>query len=308
MSRELLQAAYRKALHQISRVHNPGTNVFEREWDLLVIVDACRLDLYREAVADGEFGFGEVDSVWSLDSMTRAWMRKTFVESYTDELSRTHYLCGNPFSSDAVDGSRLASLDEVWRYHWDDDSGTLRPRPLTDRAIAHGRESEGEEDGGTDRLLVHYMQPHWPFLRAPETSGGEGLDLGGFVGDDGGYSAWENDPDDVWERLRHGLVSESEVWEGYLDNLRLVLRDVELLLENYDAERVVISSDHGNAMGEWGIYGHPLHMPLSVLRRVPWIETSASDERTHEPDPANLESRSVDDDIASKLTQLGYRE
>jgi hypothetical protein len=303
VSRELLQAAYRKALHQVSRTRQPGTNVFEREWDLLVIVDACRLDLYREAVADGEFRFGEVDSVRSLDSMTRAWMQKTFVDRYADELERTHYLCGNPFSSDAVDGGRLASLDEVWRYHWDDDSGTLRPRPLTDRAIAHGR----ERGGADDRLLVHYMQPHWPFLRALETSGGEGLDLGGFV-DDGQYSAWENDPDDVWERLRRGLVSGTEVWEGYLDNLRLVLDDVELLLENYDAERAVISSDHGNAMGEWGIYGHPLHMPLSVLRRVPWVETSASDERTHEPDPAHLESRSVDEDVASKLTQLGYAE
>lgn len=302
MIRELLQAAYRKGLHQVSRARPRGRNVFEAEWDLLVVVDACRLDLFREAVADGEFRFGEVDSIWSVDSMTRAWMRKTFVEAYAEELARTHYVCGNPFSSDAVDGGRLASLDEVWRYHWDDEAGTLRPRPLTDRAISRGRELCGTDD----RLLVHYMQPHWPFLEAPETSAGEGMDLGGFVGGDERYSAWENDPNDVWERFRRGEVSEAVVWRGYLDNLRLVLRDVELLLENFDAERAVVTSDHGNAMGEWGIYGHPLHMPIGALRRVPWTETSATDERTHEPDPAHLESRTVDEDVASKLTQLGY--
>jgi len=305
VSRELLRAVYRKALHQVSKFCRRGRNVFEEEWDVLLVVDGCRLDLFEEAVRDGAFSFERGESIWSLDSMTRAWMQKTFVESYAAKIERTHYICGNPFSSEAIDGERLASLDEAWRYHWDDEAGTIHPRPLTDRAIAHGRERGRHE---SERLLVHYMQPHWPFLRAPETSAGQGLDIEGIVGESEQYQAWENDPNDVWERLRRGTVSEEEVWAGYLDNLRLVLRDVELLLENYDADRVVITSDHGNAMGEWGIYGHPLHMPLAVLRRVPWVETSATDERTHEPDSRHLESQSVSADVAAKLDQLGYRE
>lgn len=303
MSREFLRAAYRKALHNVSKVRGRGRNVFAESWDLLIVVDACRLDLYREVVSGGEFAFGDIGSIWSLDSMTRAWMEKTFVEPHAAELERTHYICGNPFSSEAIDGEQLASLDEVWRYHWDDEVGTIHPRPLTDRAIAHGRERERDED---ERLLVHYMQPHWPFLRAPDTSGGQGLDIEGIVGESEQYQAWENNPHDVWERLRRGTVTEDEVWAGYLDNLRLVLRDIELLLENYHAGRVVITSDHGNAMGEWGIYGHPLHMPLAVLRRVPWVETSATDERTHGPDPMHLESRGISTDVTAKLDRLGY--
>ena len=279
--------------------------MFEAEWDVLLVVDGCRLDLFEEVVRDGAFPFADVGSIWSLDSMTRAWMRKTFVHRYADELERTHYICGNPFSLEAINGEHLGSLDETWRFHWDEEVGTIRPRPLTDRAIAYGRERTADE---SERLLVHYMQPHWPFLRAPETSAGQGLDIEGIVGETEQYQAWENNPNDVWERLRRGTVTEEEVWAGYLDNLRLVLRDIELLLENYDAERVVITSDHGNAMGEWGIYGHPLHMPLAVLRRVPWAETSATDQRTHDPDPTYLESRSVGADVAAKLDQLGYTE
>lgn len=33
-------------------------------------------------------------------------------------------------------------------------------------------------------------------------------------------------------------------------NVRYVLNDVKLLLNNFDAETVVISSDHGDAFGE----------------------------------------------------------
>jgi len=73
-----------------------------------------------------------------------------------------------------------------------------------------------------------------------------------------------------------------------------------------DAETVVISSDHGNAIGEWGCYGHRPYVPLPAVKRVPWVETSAVDESTHEPDVEDLgdiDAETVD----KRLEALGYK-
>jgi len=51
----------RRTLRQLNRVRPDGTPIYEREWDVLVVLDACRLDL-MEGVAD-EYEFIErVDS------------------------------------------------------------------------------------------------------------------------------------------------------------------------------------------------------------------------------------------------------
>ena len=293
MAREFLWAAYRKALHKVSKLRQPGQNVFEEEWDVLLVVDGCRLDLFEEAVRDGTFPFGNGRSIWSLDSMTRAWMQKTFVESYASELERTHYICGNPFSSEAIDGEQLASLDETWRYHWDDEVGTIHPRPLTDRAIALARRLDPE------RLVVHYMQPHHPFVPDP-------LDGDGGLARTGRHSNTAN----PWVALRRGEVSADRVWNAYEANLRYVLREVEALAENVDG-RIAVTADHGNLFGEWGLYGHPMHTPVPALLAVPWAETDGVDSGEREPDLRPPEPLPVSrvygaESDRDRLDSLGY--
>lgn len=95
------------------------------------------------------------------------------------------------------------------------------------------------------------------------------------------------------------------MWEAYLATLRYVLDDVALLLENVDAERVVITADHGEAFGEWGFYGHTVGCPHPVVRRVPWVETTATDEETHESAVTPEVDAAFDRD--QHLRDLGYR-
>jgi hypothetical protein len=205
-----------------------------------------------------------------------------------------------------LDADRLGTLDEVWRYAWDDDLGTIRSRPLTYRAIAHAREAD------PDRLVVHYMQPHFPSI--PEPVAADGIALGEF-GDE---------PIQVWEDLRFGRREVETAWAHYRENLRYVLDEVALLLDNVDADRVAITADHGNAFGEWHLYGHAEGVALPCLREVPWYLTEAADRRTHEPreyegaedailggeddggDPGES-SADPEDEVARRLEQLGYR-
>jgi len=285
--RESMYPAYKKGLHQLFRVSKSGEPIYEREWDLLIILDACRVDLMKEVQNDFEF-ITNVDQVRSVDTMTREWMRGNFNTDYADEMAETVYICGNPLSQRVLAGNDFKLLDEVWKYSWDDTIGTLPPRPITDRAILAARSRS------PNRMIVHYMQPHYPFIPQPELD--HGIELNKF-----GELPWDN----VWDRLRKGELEQSEVWDGYRDNLLHVLNDVELLLRNIDKNTVIITSDHGNGIGEWGVYGHPIHIPIDEIQSVPWIMTTAMDEMTRRPD--EVEQSSAEVPVEEQLKHLGYR-
>ena len=241
----------------LARVTDSGTNIFEREWDLLLVLDACRSDLMKEVAEEYSF-VGEETTITSVGSTSAEWLRKTFDDEHAEETMRTVYITGNPHTATELDAKQFDNLDEMWRYAWDEDAGTIRPRPITDHVIDVCRRKD------PDRVIGHYMQPHYPFL--------DDLDI-----------RPSDMQGDIWTALRDDDYSEARIWDAYRKNLRLVLDDVELLLKNVDAEKVFITADHGNAVGEYGFYGHPPGFPLKVLRDVPWITTSSTDEQTHQP-------------------------
>lgn len=300
-TRGLLQSAYYAyvgGLLSVATRYPLGTNVYERDWDLLVVLDACRVDALREVADEYDF-LGEVESIRSAGSTSIEWMALTFRERYAAEIARTAYVNGNaqfdkvfrerrtpphiaaaPFgpSMDAygvVGPEDFGHVDDVYEYGFDDDHGVVLPRTMTDRAVAVGRERSPE------RCIVHYMQPHAPYIGA------------------------EGQPDHIFDDLRNGSLSHEEAWEAYVETLRAVLDDVEILLENYDADRVAITADHGEGFGEWTFYSHNVGCPHPAVRRVPWVETTAEDEGTFEP---SVEATTgVSADVEDQLAQLGYR-
>ena len=263
-----------------------GKSIYELDWDLLIILDACRLDLMQEA-SDEYNWIKQIKSIRSVNSTTAAWMRDTFTEARQDQMGETAYICGNPFSEIELNLYDFSELIEVWRFAWES-PGTVPPEAITDETIRTMREDD------YDRVIAHYMQPHCPFLSKPELSHGKKLNMFG-----------NQDWRDVWEKLEDGDIDRDEVWEGYRDNLFYGLDEVDQLLHNVDADKVIVTSDHGNAIGEWTVYGHPPELPFECLRSVPWIETSATDQDTRVPN--NWQEESVDADRKEQLSALGYR-
>lgn len=261
-----------------------GTNVFEREWDVLLILDAARLDMYRRIVNS------DAGSIWSVGSSSDEWMQHTFTSEYSGEISDTVYVTGNPFSDNECPKHLFAVVDEVWRNHWDEDAGTIKPQYITDRVISRHRNR-------SDRVIGHYMQPHYPFIGermadnvrmtwdvTGDESHGEGLAL--------------------WDQFLYGVRDDiDEIWRAYDDNLRHVWSHVETVCDNVDG-RVVITADHGNALGEWGMWGHKPGMPHPNMRRVPWDTYECIDRGTHIPEFESTESNSTDRD--EQLRSLGY--
>lgn len=263
-----------------------GTNVYERDWDVLIILDACRVDLLRSVADEYDFigSVDEVDRVESVGSMSKEWMAKTFDDDHADEVADTVYVTSNAFSERILDEDDFLELDEVWRYAWDEDEDTVLPRPVTDRAIRAARQHD------PDRLVVHYIQPHHPFLSI------DGFEAATFGPDSA---------DTVVDALRKGKIERDRFMRAYRDNLRTALDDVELLLSNVDAD-VAITADHGDALGEWGVYDHPVGFLHPAVRTVPWVETQATDTGEHEPAAWKEAVQTDEDEVTDRLQALGY--
>lgn len=279
-------------LRRLEPVSRDGTNVLDLDWDVLILLDACRVDALKTVAEDYPF-IHTVDSRRSVASNSPEWLRKTFSTADKDTTARVAYVTANPHS-EMLDASKFAVLNEVWQYAWTD-AGTVRPGAVTDHVVDVMRRNDPE------RLIAHYMQPHLPFraeMYPEEATVRLDHDLGHA----------DDSERNVYHRMRDGEVPKEAVWEAYCDNLRWVLDSVSTLLSNVDADRVVISSDHAELFGEWGCYCHPGGVPVPALRRVPWVETTAEDTGSHEPrlDAAMDDTSPDQKTVRQRLNDLGY--
>lgn len=297
-----------------------GTNIFERDWDICIILDTCRVDALRAVANDYPFLDG-VNSITSVGGSSPEWIAATFHRNWLKKISNTAYLASNGYAHvilenraridetipdelnvslpnsfewvgtdwDFVDASDLGYLEHIWEYEPKGKSGELGhaeghspPRYVTDRAIEVTRNDD------FDRLVLHYNQPHSPYTaRAIK----EGRSL----------QEHEKQP---FEYLRR-TGDRKTVYEAYLNELRYVLDDVGLLLNNVNADRVVITADHGEAFGEYEIYAHTVGSLHPAVRKVPWAVTSGTDNESYTPqfEPINASKRSV----TQTLEALGYK-
>lgn len=290
--------AYVSLLLTLTKRYPLGTNIYERDWDLLIVLDACRVDAMREVA--GEYSYiKEVDSIRSVGSTSFEWLPLTFQKRYKQQISETAYVSGNPYLTpvfenkdhppvsqpipfgptdyNVVDSDDFLFFDEVRKYGVDEEHNCVLPRTMTDRAVNVARSLD------PNRLIVHYMQPHEPHI-------GEEHGLG----------------QNVFVPLKKGEITRQEAWESYLENLRLVLDELEMLLSNVDAEKVIITADHGEAFGEFGFYAHQIGCPLPGVRKVPWIETTAIDDNTFTPEIELVNKQENTEELEEHLANLGY--
>lgn len=282
--------------HQLLSVGGSGIDVMAADWDTLIVLDACRADLF-ESVADMD-RFGEYSVVTSAGSMTAEWTTRNFAGRRFED---TVYVSANPFTTKLA-GDSFYRLAEVWRESFDPDHRTVLPEDVVEAAI------EAHEAHPEKRMVVHFMQPHFPFVRS------EHLQFTGWsdeeIMDD---QPRHGRPSDPWDALEMGVRTGREVWEGYADNLAYALEHAVELLDAFDG-RTVVTSDHGNLLGEraWPIpirlYGHPKGVRHPDLVRVPWAVVENGPRRTITAgDPEAVEEYDQAE-LTERLRQLGYHE
>ncbi len=260
----------------------------EQDWDNLIILDACRFDLFEEV---SKFD-GDLNSVISQGSSTAEFLRGNFADnSYYD----TVYVSANPQLERHDMVENFYACKRLWENHWDPDLHTVMPSDVTDSAI------ETIEKHPNKRLIIHYVQPHFPFIGEL----GREITHSGFAETPGELD--ETDAPTVWEQLESGNLSGSLVWNAYRENLECTLPEVQRLLNSIDGKSIV-TADHGNAFGEMGVYGHPGNHYIDALVRVPWQIVSGKERRSITSASEKLDNyRKEDSTVQDRLADLGYK-
>jgi len=272
-----------ESIHKIPS--KQGQSIWNEDWDLLVILDGCRED-WMNTVTDEYSFIQSVDSIWSIGGHSREFIENTFINGPDQEIQNTAYITANHFADD-VSNLDFEIFENVNKKSYEGDYPVAPAHVVTDRAITIGRENN------INRVVIHYMQPHKPFFH-------QNNERGDIFMDD-----WSVDMN-LYHSYFNNKVSKQDIHEGYTDNLRYVLDEVSILLNNFDAQNTVITADHGNAVGERFLWDHISGVQHPVIRKVPWIETSAKDNMIIKPsDYADIELD--EDEIEKRLTALGYK-
>lgn len=277
--------------HRLSAVRSVnGEYIYERDWDLLVVLDACRVDALSTVADEYDFLPTSIPSIKSPAPNSALWLERNFRPEFEEAIGSTGYVSGNSHTEGFSQGEfpvgadAFCFLERVYDYDFDTSVGTVPPMRMTDAAVRSIRQKDAS------RTVVHYMQPHTPYRL---------LDTDAIGGVDG-----KRFRETVWDLIASGQLNREDAWEMYLDTLRWGLDAVDLLLRSVDAEHVVITADHGECFGEWGAFGHSPYGTFDALRRVPWVECTASNTSGYDP-----EKREANEDISleKQLEYLGYR-
>lgn len=271
-------------------------DILEQDWDNLLILDGCRYDYFKTVYSD--YLSGELRRIKSKAFETTQWLRKTFGGERHDDIV---YVSANPYvnslgiEKDKFDGRGVFhKIIDVWNWGWNEDLKTVHPKTVNKAARKAKMYFPGK------RLVIHYMQPHYPFLSLdseiglPNPNERDGKSEDGNIISNIASSIHVAILRNRWARIfwlfrklkiymdladPHAVeliarkVGDKDLREAYLDNLKIALKQVSRLVEKLPGKNVV-SADHGYLLGENGEYAHESFRTPSLLFKVPWLEVS----------------------------------
>lgn len=274
--------------------HDSPVDIMEEDWDNLLILDACRYDIYK----DINYLDGELKPVVSHGSHSRAFMQGNF---RSKELHDTVYVTANPHAS-KISNDVFYTVVNVLES-WDDKIETVHPETVMEEAL------DAIHEYPNKRLIVHFMQPHQPPIGPMADKIRKKIDLKGYPTTDNTDNVRSGIK--LWDAVKEGDVSQPEMLQAYQESLEIVLGYCNELNDEIDG-KTIITADHGEMLGERILsvsgrkYGHPHGIDTRELKIVPWhIIESGSRRDIIREDP--IGSEDLDQEVINdRLTALGY--
>lgn len=284
-----------------------GIDVMREDWDNLIILDACRYDAFEETNNIE----GDLKSVTSSGSHSTDFIKENF---FGGEYHDTIYVSANTHA-EKIDDGIFFKVDKT--YSDSQITNSIEKNKKRDPELVHDLALENNDQHPNKRLIVHFMQPHSPYIgpRAEEVRTNllkkEGLKLRYWC-DPEEIDVSENiHYNDLLQAARAGHISDEVLWEIYVENLTIGLDWAEELISTLDGKSV-ITADHGELLGDASsiikpdTYFHYNDLYIPELRIVPWLEVESESRREiQSEEPIGVED--VDDEVVSEqLEALGY--
>jgi len=271
-------------------IGNKGTHIMQEDWDNLIILDACRYDIFEQLNSIP----GNLEFRISRGSATNEFLIENFKGK---RFYNTIYITANPLVNYHVSDS-FYKIIPVWEKGWSEQYGTALPGTMKEYSLAT------EEKYPDKRLIIHFVQPHYPFIGEKArkktefhtgiTGGENALQTIGEISETG------SPKQSIWNLAKDGKVNIDTVWEAYKENLEFALPFARELVDKLSG-KTVITSDHGNLFGERvppffsRYYGHPRDIYAKNLVKVPWlvIESKNRKEITAQIESADAEKARI---------------
>ncbi|WP_246999246.1 hypothetical protein [Halosolutus gelatinilyticus] len=267
------------------------------DWDNLIILDACRYDQFERINTVS----GTLEVRTSLGSATPEFLEKNFAgQTYHD----TVYVTANPMYRTKGLDNVFHDVFDVWDSNWDEKRRTVSPGAMAEAVL------EAYKKYPNKRLIAHFIQPHYPFIGDAANQIGEHAGIEFTYRQVQGESAERDDPT-VWELLEAGEVDENLVWKAYDETLEIALEHVEDLVDEF-SEKTVVTSDHGNLVGERILpfggpkYGHPVRIYTDELRKVPWLVIEGEERKEAHSEAPHERLTDTSSEVTDRLADLGY--
>jgi hypothetical protein len=277
----------------------PTSHIMDEDWDNVLILDACRYDQFERLNPIS----GRLEARIALDSATPEVLEKNFSGT---KHHGTVYVTANPMYRTKDLDNVFHDVIDVWNTGWNKENKTVPPEEVTEAAL------DAYESYPDKRLIVHFMQPHYPFI------GESASRIGDHAGFEYTYRQVQTgegtrDHPTVWELLEEGEIDEKAVLDAYDENLEITFPHVRRLIDDLPG-KTVVTSDHGNFIGERILpfgkpkYGHPVGVYTEGLRKVPWLVIEGDDRREIRAESPKRRHGSDSDVVTERLADLGYTE
>lgn len=287
--------------------------IHKKDWTYLIILDGCRYDLFERNYRS--YFSGELQKVESVAEDTSTWVKEVFGGK---KFSDIVYVSANPhISSDIkiegfLGGKHFYKVIDVWDWGWDNNWGTVPPRRVSEAT------KEVKSIYPDKKFLIHFIQPHGPFpqlksLKVRESPLGKIRSLvDGWGIEHMGRRKFRKVKESIWKSLfwpfwkrfegqQQATLGTEDIAKKYgaetlralyEENLKLALEEVKDLV-NHLSGKIVISADHGEALGGEEGFGHR-------KMAVPWLEMEGE---------ANLGLQGLEQDrISSRIRNLKQKD
>jgi hypothetical protein len=269
------------SLYNSSDFNDDGVDIFEEDWDNLIILDACRYDEF--AARSGLPG--NLEKRESKASMTHEWIRANFADR---TLHDTVYISASGrflhaeknLSSEVHEFIDLIDQDESYGQ-----AKVCPPETVTERGL------EAAKTYTNKRLIIHYLQPHMPYL--------------GSTGEKFEYHS------SLHESVVKSSVDVDTLRKAYRENLDLVLDEVPSLFDQLQG-KTVVTADHGELLGERETplpvrrYGHPAGIYVPELVEVPWLTYTNGSRKEIVAEPPESDLEYDENAVKEHLKDIGY--
>jgi hypothetical protein len=258
-----------------------GVDIFSQDWDNLIILDACRFDIFKKYCDIN----GKMEAKVSRGATSHEFIRGNFAGKKAHD---TVYISGNSWFARLHD-----QIDtEVHDFSHFSCKSQNRAEKLTKKA------EEWNYKYPNKRLIVHYMLPHDPYIGSTAEKMRKSKD------------AKINIPN-----MREGKINipDNKLRQLYIENLEYVMKYVKKILKKLSG-KTVVSADHGELLGDrvhpipHKEYGHIGGLYVPELVNVPWLiyENGQRKSIVSEEPIRNYMKDISDRDVKKNLKKLGY--